>query len=88
MNQAFYEIILNKKHHIKEKLMNCYNVGKLLLKLWSHYRDGIIKEYSKRLTKDIGRGYSERNLRNMRQLWIKVAELRKVLLNMGKTLLF
>ena len=27
-----------------------------------HYGDGIIKEYSRRLTNDLGKGYSKRNL--------------------------
>ena len=34
------------------------------------YGDGIIKKYSKRLTSELKRGYSERNLRNMRQFYI------------------
>jgi len=29
---------------------------------WKHYGEGIIKEYSKRLTLDLGKGYSKRNL--------------------------
>ena len=34
-----------------------------------HYGEGIIKEYSKRLTIELGKGYSQRNLRNMRQFY-------------------
>ena len=39
-----------------------YNVGKILSEAGSHYGDGIINEYSKRLTNDLGKGYSKRNL--------------------------
>ena len=38
-----------------------YNVGKILSEAGSHYGDGIINEYSKRLTNDLGKGYSKRN---------------------------
>ena len=53
----------------KSELDTYYNVGKLLSEAGKHYGEGIIKEYSKRLTGEIGRGYSQRNLRNMRQLY-------------------
>lgn len=39
-----------------------YNVGKMLSEAGRHYGEGIIKEYSKRLTHDLGKGYSKRNL--------------------------
>ena len=39
----------------------------------NNYGEGIIKEYSRRLTIDLGKGYSQRNLRNMRQYY-KVTE--------------
>ena len=39
-----------------------YNVGKMLAQAGKHYGEGIIKEYSKRLTKELGKGYSKRNL--------------------------
>lgn len=42
-----------------------YNVGKLLSEAGSHYGEGIIKEYSKRLTSKLGKGYSERTLKYM-----------------------
>ena len=34
-----------------------------------HYGEGIIKEYSKRLTKELGRGYTATNLKLMRQFF-------------------
>ena len=39
-----------------------YSVGKLLADAGKHYGEGIIKEYSKRLTSELGKGYSKRNL--------------------------
>ena len=53
----------------KNDLNIYYNVGKLLLDAGNKYGEGIIKEYSLRLTKELGQGYSQRNLRNMRQFY-------------------
>ena len=46
-----------------------YNVGKLLLDAGNQYGESIIKEYSLKLTEELGLGYSQRNLRNMRQFY-------------------
>ena len=46
----------------KSDLTTYFNVGKLLSEAGKHYGDGIIKEYSKKLTSEIGKGYSKRNL--------------------------
>ena len=53
----------------RSNLNTYYNVGKLLAEAGKHYGEGIIKEYSKRLTNELGKGYSERNLRNIRQFY-------------------
>lgn len=53
----------------KSDLDTYYNVGKLLLEAGNQYGEGIIKEYSRNLTNDLGTGYSQRNLRNMRQFY-------------------
>ena len=53
----------------KYELQKYYNVGKLLLEAGNQYGEGIIKDYSARLTRDLGLGYSQRNLRNMRQFY-------------------
>ena len=53
----------------KSDLDTYYNVGKLLLEAGNQYGEGIIKEYSRNLTIDLGTGYSQRNLRNMRQFY-------------------
>ena len=46
----------------RNELSTYYNVGKLLSEARKHYENGIIKDYSIRLTRELGRGYSKRNL--------------------------
>ena len=59
-----------KNYSINKSNLNAYyNVGKLLLDAGNKYGESIIKEYSLRLTKELGSGYSQRNLRNMRQFY-------------------
>ena len=53
----------------KSDLTTYYNVGKLLAEAGKHYGEGIIKEYSKRLTNELGKGYSISNLKRMRQFY-------------------
>ena len=53
----------------KSDLKAYYKVGKLLLNAGDQYGESIIKHYSLRLTKELGLGYSQRNLRNMRQFY-------------------
>lgn len=53
----------------KSDLNTYYNVGKLLLDAGNQYGESIIKEYSLRLTEDLGPGYSQRNSKNMRQFY-------------------
>ena len=57
----------------KSDLNTYYNVGKMLSEAGKHYGEGIIKEYSKRLTNDLGKGYSKRNL----WLMLRFYELRE-----------
>lgn len=47
-----------------------YNVGKLLSEAGSHYGEGIIKEYSSKLTSELGKGYSKRNLWLMLRFYV------------------
>ncbi len=60
---------INKK--VKNYLVNrsdlntYYNVGKMLSEAGSHYGEGIIKEYSKRLTSELNINYSIRTLYKM-----------------------
>ena len=52
-----------KNYSINKSDLNAYyNVGKILSEAGRHYGEGIINEYSKRLTNDLGKGYSKRNL--------------------------
>ena len=58
----------------KNELSTYYEVGKLLIEAQggenrAKYGDGLIKEYSERLTKELGKGYSTRNLKNMRKFF-------------------
>lgn len=59
----------------KSDLTTYYNVGKLIVEAQggearAKYGNGLIKEYSFRLTKELGKGYSKSNLKNMRQFYI------------------
>ena len=67
------EITKKVKDYSKNRsdLETYYNVGKLLSEAGKHYGEGIIKEYSIKLTNEFGKGYSERNLRNIRQFYFK-----------------
>ena len=52
-----------KNYSINRSDLNTYyNVGKMLSEAGKHYGEGIIKEYSKKLTNELGKGYSKRNL--------------------------
>ena len=57
----------------KNDLNTYYNVGKMLSEAGNEYGESIIKEYSLKLSSELGKGYSQRNLRNMRQFY-KVSE--------------
>ena len=65
------EITKRVKDYSKNRsdLNTYYNVGKLLSEAGNHYGEGIIKEYSRRLTNELGKGYSERNLQLMRKYY-------------------
>ena len=54
----------------KSDLNTYYNVGKILSEAGKHYGEGIIKEYSKRLTIDLGKGYTETNLKYFRKFYL------------------
>ena len=53
----------------KYELQKYYNVGKLLFDAGKHYGEGIIKEYSRKLSTEVGKGYSKRNLWLMLQFY-------------------
>ncbi len=59
------EITKKVKDYSKNKsdLTTYYNVGKLLSEAGKHYGEGIIKDYSNKLTKDLGKGYTTSGLK-------------------------
>ena len=59
----------------RNELSTYYNVGKLLIEAQggedrARYGDALIKEYSERLVKKVGKNYDERTLRRMRQFYL------------------
>ena len=71
------EIYKRVKDYSKNRsdLETYYNVGKLLVEAQggekrAKYGDGLIKEYSKRLTNELGKGYTTTNLKYMRQFYL------------------
>ncbi|MGM9877567.1 MAG: PDDEXK nuclease domain-containing protein [Bacilli bacterium] len=53
----------------KSDLNTYYNVGKMLSEAGKCYGEGIIKEYSKKLTSDLGKGYTQSRLRYFRRFY-------------------
>ena len=68
------EITKKIKDYSKNRsdLTTYFNIGKLLSEAGNNYGEGIIKDYSKKLTKEFGSGYSTRNLYNMKNLYEKL----------------
>ena len=68
------EIYKKVKDYSKNRndLETYYNVGKLLSKAGKKYGESIIKDYSIRLTNELGKGYSVRNLYNIRLYYEKI----------------
>ena len=54
----------------RSDLTTYYNVGKLLKEAGKRYGEGIIKEYSKKLTNEFGKGYTMTNLKYFRQFYV------------------
>ena len=65
------EITKKVKEYSKNRsdLTTYYNVGKLLSEAGKHYGEGIIKEYSRKLTKELGKGYSVTQLKYIRRFY-------------------
>ncbi len=53
----------------RHKVKVYYEVGKLLSELGKEYGKNLIKQYSEKLMIDVGKKYTERNLRYMRQFY-------------------
>ena len=71
------EITKRVKDYSKNRsdLTTYYNVGKLLSEAGKHYGEGIIKEYSKRLTQDLGIKYDASSLNKMKKFYLLKAKL-------------
>jgi len=65
------EVYKRVKDYSKNRndLNTYYNVGKMLSEAGKHYGEGILKEYSKRLTNDFGKGYTPTRLRYFRRFY-------------------
>ena len=65
------EIYKRVKDYSKNRsdLTTYYNVGKMLFEAGKHYGEGIIKEYSRKLSEEIGKGYSTTRLKYMRRFF-------------------
>ena len=62
-----------KTHSInKSDLTTYYNVGKTLSEAGKCYGESIIKEYSKKLTNELGKGYGVFNLKRFRQFYLMI----------------
>ena len=80
----YYELIKNElinnevyskvKDYSKNKhdLETRYNVGKLLYDAGKHYGEGIIKQYSIKLTIELGKGYDVTSLKRTRQFYMLI----------------
>ena len=67
-NEIYKKVKVYSKN--KHDLSTYYNVGKLLSEANKSYGDGIIMEYSKRLTSELGRKYEITTLKRMRQFYL------------------
>ena len=74
------EITKKVKDYSKNKsdLTTYYNVGKLLRDAGKHYGEGIIKEYSKRLTNELGVKYDISSLNKMKKFYLLSLKLATV----------
>ena len=74
-NEAYKKVKDYSKN--KSDLNAYYEVGKLIVEAQggenrAKYGNKLIKEYSEKLTKELGKGYNITNLKNMRQFYIKM----------------
>ena len=68
-----------KNYSINRSDLNTYyNVGKMLSEAGKHYGEGIIKEYSKRLTDDLKVKYDVSSLNKMKKFYILIEKMATV----------
>ena len=68
VNNEVYKIVKDYSKN-KSDLTTYYNVGKELVSAGKHYGEGIIKKYSEKLTKELGKGYTPTRLRYYRRFF-------------------
>ena len=61
----------------KNELTHCYNVGKMIVdaqggEARAKYGDGLIKKFSEKLTRELGKGYDITTLKRMRKFYIMI----------------
>ena len=62
----------------RNDLNTYYHVGKMLNEAGKHYGEGIIKEYSIKLTKELGKGYTFTSLTRMKKFYMMIEKLATV----------
>ena len=67
----------------RSDLNTYYNVGKLLSEAGKHYGEGIIKEYSKKLTNDLKVKYDVSSLNKMRKFYSLIEKMATVSPNLS-----
>ena len=55
-----------------------YNVGKILAQAGKHYGEGIIKDYSKRLTRELNKKYDLSSLNKMKKFYYLIEKMATV----------
>jgi len=68
INNEIYKRVKNYSKN-RSDLNTYYNVGGLLVSAGNKYGESIIKTYSLKLTKELGKGYTVSNLKRMRQFY-------------------
>ena len=70
------EIYEQIKDYSKERhrVITYFEIGKILTLAGKHYGENVIGEYSKKLVLEVGKKYTERNLRYMRQLYEMISK--------------
>ena len=62
----------------RSDLTTYYNVGKMLAQAGKHYGEGIIKEYSKRLTNELNKKYDLSSLNKMKKFYYLIEKMATV----------
>ena len=77
VNKGYHDYFKNK-----DLVNNYFEIGRLLIEAQggeerAKYGNGLIKEWSKELTKKYGKGYSEKNLKRMRKFYVEYKDKQK-----------